>query len=95
MFLILFFFLSVQLVKEVFKSLSDGLEKCDSSDETCRLRYLRALRNLAHPDSVALLLNHALNGTRKTTVAAMKALVALPKASWDSKVSFNLLFNKY
>ncbi|XP_034249467.1 microsomal triglyceride transfer protein large subunit isoform X2 [Thrips palmi] len=75
-----------KLGKEVFKSLSDGLARCDSVDETCRLRYLRAFRNLAYPDSVPLLLNHALNGTRKTTVAAMKALVALPKAAWDSKV---------
>lgn len=77
-------------MKEVYKSLSEGLAGCDSADETCRLRYLRAFRNLAYSDSVSLLLNHAINGTRKTTVAAMEALVSLPQVAWDNKASFCL-----
>lgn len=75
-----------KLGREVVKSLSAGLTKCDTSDEICQLRYLRAFRNLVSPDSVSLLLTHAVNGTRKTTVAAMKALVELPKKAWDREV---------
>ncbi|KAJ1529162.1 hypothetical protein ONE63_005970 [Megalurothrips usitatus] len=75
-----------KLMKEVFTSLSGGLSNCASSDEICQLRYLRAFRNLAASDSVPVLLNHAVNGTRKTTVAAMKALVALPKKAWNKTV---------
>lgn len=76
----------LQLGKEVTASLHNGLFKCGVDDEICRLRYLRALRNLASPESLSVLLNHALHGTRKTTVAAMKALVTIPKRAWNETV---------
>jgi microsomal triglyceride transfer protein large subunit len=74
----------VQIIGEVKASLVDGLSTC--ANEECKQKYLRALKNLGLKDTVPVLLQHSLFGTRKTSVTAMKALRSLPPASWDNSV---------
>jgi microsomal triglyceride transfer protein large subunit len=74
----------MQIIGEVKTSLVDGLSKCDN--EECKQKYVRGLKNLGLRDTVPLLLEHALSGTKKTCVTAMKALRSLPPAAWDDNV---------
>ncbi|PNF28005.1 hypothetical protein B7P43_G13850 [Cryptotermes secundus] len=73
-----------KVIGEVKMSLVDGLSKC--ANEECKQKYLRGLKNLGIRDTVPLLLQHALSGTKKTSVTAMKALRSLPPAAWDDDV---------
>lgn len=74
----------MQIIGEVKTSLVDGLSKC--INEECKQKYLRGLKNLGLRDTVPLLVEHALSGTKKTSVTAMKALRSLPPAAWDDFV---------
>lgn len=60
------------VVEKVRSSLEIGLESC--SGEECRLKFLRALRNLGSKASVPVLLDYAMANTRSTSVAAWRAL---------------------
>jgi hypothetical protein len=62
----------------------DGLLAC--TNEVCKQKYLRALKNLGLKDTVPVLLQHAVFGSKKTSVTAMKALRSLPPDSWDDDV---------
>ncbi|XP_069705721.1 microsomal triacylglycerol transfer protein isoform X2 [Periplaneta americana] len=73
-----------KIIGEVKTSLVNGLSTC--SNEECKQKYLRALNNLGLSDTIPVLLQHALNGTKKTSVTAMKALRSLPPESWDDTV---------
>ncbi|XP_049803049.1 microsomal triacylglycerol transfer protein isoform X2 [Schistocerca nitens] len=73
-----------KVIEETRKSLVDGLNDCSS--EECKQKYLRALRNLGDGNTVPVLLQHAVNGTKKTSVTAMKALRSLPSKYWDQTV---------
>jgi microsomal triglyceride transfer protein large subunit len=74
----------MQIIGEVKMSLVDGLSRC--VNEECKQKYLRALKNLGLGDTVPVLLEYALSGTKKTSVTAMKALRSLPPATWDDSV---------
>jgi microsomal triglyceride transfer protein large subunit len=74
----------VQIIGEVKTSLVDGLSRC--ANEECKQKYLRALKNLGLRDTVPVLLEHALSGTKKTSITAMKALRSLPPAAWNDNV---------
>ncbi|KAK0175394.1 hypothetical protein PV327_009145 [Microctonus hyperodae] len=56
-------------------SLELGLDTC-TGDE-CRLKFLRALRNLRSKNSIPILLDYAMNGTKATSVIAWRALGSL------------------
>ncbi|XP_021915479.1 microsomal triglyceride transfer protein large subunit isoform X2 [Zootermopsis nevadensis] len=74
----------LKIIGEVKVSLVDGLSGC--ANEECKQKYLRALRNLGLKETVPVLLRHALYGTKKTSVTAMKALRSMPPSSWDDEV---------
>ncbi|XP_012263474.2 microsomal triacylglycerol transfer protein [Athalia rosae] len=63
---------SSAVVKNARVSLETGLETC--SGEECKLRFLRALRNLRSKAAIPKLLEYAVNGTKATSVAAWRAL---------------------
>ncbi|KAJ9593728.1 hypothetical protein L9F63_014701 [Diploptera punctata] len=73
-----------KVIGEVKAALLNGLSNCQN--EECKQKYLRALKNLSLRDTVPDLLEYALKGTKKTSVAAMKALKTLPPDSWDDRV---------
>jgi microsomal triglyceride transfer protein large subunit len=77
-------FIFVQIIGEVKTSLVDGLSSC--ANEECKQKYLHALKNLGLKDTVPVLLQHILFGTKKTSVTAVKALRSLPPTSWDNEV---------
>lgn len=60
---------------KVEESLINGMDFC-KDNEDCILRYTRALQNLQQPSTIPRLLKNALHGTRKVSVASMKALRA-------------------
>jgi microsomal triglyceride transfer protein large subunit len=78
------FLIYVQIIGEVKTSVVEGLSRC--ANEECKQKYLRSLKNLGLKDTVPVLLEHALSGTKKTSVTAMKALRSLPPAAWDDHV---------
>jgi hypothetical protein len=78
------FLICVQIIGEVRTSLVDGLLGC--TNEECKQKYLRALKNLGLKDTVPVLLQHALFGFKKTSFTALKALRSLPPDSWDDDV---------
>lgn len=63
------------VIEKARSSLELGLESC-SGDE-CRLKFLRALRNLRSKASIPILLHYATNGTKATSIAAWRGLAAL------------------
>nr|CAD7591086.1 unnamed protein product [Timema genevievae] len=73
-----------KIVSDVQSSLESGISACTS--EECKQKYLRAFKNLALEDTIPTLLKYAINGTKKTSVAAMKAIRALPVAMWNDTV---------
>nr|CAD7406987.1 unnamed protein product [Timema cristinae] len=73
-----------KIVSDVQSSLESGISACKS--EECKQKYLRAFKNLALEDTIPTLLKYAINGTKKTSVTAMKAIRALPVAIWNDTV---------
>ncbi|XP_066589474.1 microsomal triacylglycerol transfer protein [Prorops nasuta] len=65
------------LTEKARVSLETGLESC--TGEECKLKFLRALRNLRSKTAIPVLLDHAVNGSRATSVIAWRALKALPE----------------
>ncbi|XP_043281119.1 microsomal triglyceride transfer protein large subunit isoform X2 [Venturia canescens] len=65
------------VVEKVRSSLELGLESC--SGEECRLKFLRALRNLGTKASIPILLDYAMGRTRSTSVAAWRALSVISR----------------
>jgi len=65
----------LQIIGEVRTSLVDGLLGCNN--EECKQKYLRALKNLALKNTVPVLLQHAVFGSKKTSVTALRALQSL------------------
>ncbi|XP_011301739.1 microsomal triglyceride transfer protein large subunit-like, partial [Fopius arisanus] len=66
---------TASIKEKVRISLELGLDTCTGDD--CRLKFLRALRNLRSKASLPVLMSYAINGTRSTSVAAWRALAAL------------------
>lgn len=66
-------------VEKARVSLEIGLDSC--TGEECKLKFLRALRNLRSKASIPTLLKFATSGNKAITVAAWRALAALPKDS--------------
>ncbi|XP_015110890.1 microsomal triglyceride transfer protein large subunit isoform X1 [Diachasma alloeum] len=68
--------LETPAIKEKVRvSLELGLDTCTGDD--CRLKFLRALKNLRSKTSLPILMSYAINGTKSTSVAAWRALGAL------------------
>ncbi|XP_015513118.2 microsomal triacylglycerol transfer protein [Neodiprion lecontei] len=63
---------SPAIIENARVSLETGLDTC--TGEECKLRFLRALRNLRSKAAIPTLLNYALNGTKATSVVAWRAL---------------------
>ncbi|XP_011862749.1 PREDICTED: microsomal triglyceride transfer protein large subunit isoform X2 [Vollenhovia emeryi] len=68
---------SAAVIEKARVSLELGLDTC--TGEECKLKFLRALRNLKSPAAVPTLLQHALHGSKSISVAAWRALKALPR----------------
>lgn len=68
---------SAAVIEKARVSLELGLETC--TGEECKLKFLRALRNLRSPAAIPTLLVHALSDSRAISVAAWRALRALPR----------------
>jgi len=68
---------SAAVIDKARVSLELGLETC--TGEECKLKFLRALRNLRSPAAVPTLLVHALSDGKAISVAAWRALKALPR----------------
>lgn len=68
---------SPALIEKARVSLELGLDTC--SGEECKLKFLRALRNLKSPAAIPTLLSHALSNSKAISVAAWRALTALPR----------------
>lgn len=67
---------SFAIIEKARISLELGLDTC--SGEDCKLKFLRALRNLKSPMAIPTLLSHALSTNKAISVAAWRALAALP-----------------
>ncbi|KAK6628420.1 hypothetical protein RUM43_002232 [Polyplax serrata] len=72
------------LLHSVVKSIKGELEIC--KDEECKIKYIRAMRNLNCPSTLGILVRHALNGKLKTRVEAMKALRSFEPSQWTEEV---------
>lgn len=68
---------SPAIIEEARVSLELGLDTC--SGEDCKLKFLRALRNLKSKTAIPTLLSHALSTNKAISVAAWQALAALPR----------------
>lgn len=65
------------VIEKARVSLELGLETC--TGEECKLKFLRALRNLKSSAAIPTLLVHALSDSKDISVAAWRALMALPR----------------
>ncbi|XP_033328364.1 microsomal triacylglycerol transfer protein isoform X1 [Megalopta genalis] len=83
---------SPSAVEKARVSLEIGLESC--TGEECKLKFLRALRNLRSKASIPTLLRFATGDDRAISVAAWRALSALPKGSItdEAKVAARRVF---
>lgn len=72
------------LTNEIADSLRKGLESCENDD--CRVKYLRALKNLQCPRTIKTLIKHAIEGKKKVSVGAMKALRSFDPSYWSEEV---------
>ncbi|KMQ97444.1 microsomal triglyceride transfer protein large subunit [Lasius niger] len=68
---------SPAVIEKARVSLELGLDTC--SGEECKLKFLRALRNLKSPAAIPTLLSHASSNDKAISVAAWRALAALPR----------------
>lgn len=68
---------SPALIEKARISLELGLDTC--SGEECKLKFLRALRNLKSPAAIPTLLSHAFSNNKAISVAAWRVLAALPR----------------
>ncbi|KAI5713097.1 hypothetical protein M8J75_013732 [Diaphorina citri] len=77
-----------KVLHSVLSKLERELKDCPSNEEdpSCELMYLRAFKNLNHESTLPTLLKYALEGSKKTSVAAMKAIRALPADKWTGIV---------
>ena len=82
-----------RVVEKARLSLELGLDSCTGDD--CRLRFLRALRNLRSKGSIPILLDYAKNGTRDTSVAAWRALSSLKTEQLTDQVRAEALRTFY
>nr|XP_012221835.1 PREDICTED: microsomal triglyceride transfer protein large subunit isoform X1 [Linepithema humile] len=67
---------SPAMIEKARISLELGLDTC--TGEECMLKFLRALRNLRSRAAIPTLLTHALSSNKAVSVAAWRALAALP-----------------
>lgn len=73
-----------QAVVKVKNRIEYSLAEC--KDDECRILYMRAMKNLKHPELLSVLLENAEHGHKSLSVAAIKALKAMPKHYWDKTV---------
>ncbi|TGZ31885.1 microsomal triacylglycerol transfer protein [Temnothorax longispinosus] len=75
---------SAEVIEKARVSLELGLETC--TGEECKLKFLRALRNLRSAAAIPTLLVHALSDSKAISVAAWRALKALPREAVTDEV---------
>lgn len=75
---------SSAMIEKARVSLELGLDTC-TGDE-CKLKFLRALRNLKSSEAIPTLLKHALSSNKPISVAAWRALAALPRAAINDEL---------
>lgn len=68
---------STAIIEKARISLELGLDTC--SGEDCKLKFLRALRNLKSPMAIPTLLSHALSTNKAISVAAWRALAVISR----------------
>ncbi|XP_020285728.1 microsomal triglyceride transfer protein large subunit isoform X2 [Pseudomyrmex gracilis] len=68
---------SPEMIENARISLELGLDTCNS--EECKLKFVGALRNLKSQAAIPKLLEHALSREKAISVAAWRALAALPR----------------
>ncbi|CAK9819902.1 Microsomal triacylglycerol transfer protein [Anthophora quadrimaculata] len=71
-------------IEKARDSLEIGLESC--TGEECKLKFLRALRNLRSKAAIPTLLKFATSESKALSVGAWKALLALPRDSITPEV---------
>lgn len=71
-------------IEKARSSLEIGLDSC--TGEECKLKFLRALRNLRSETAIPKLLKFAISEEKSLSIAAWKALAILPKDSITSEV---------
>ncbi|XP_031836088.2 microsomal triacylglycerol transfer protein isoform X1 [Nomia melanderi] len=71
-------------VEKARTSLELGLDSC--TGEECKLKFLRALRNLRSTASIPTLLKFAISKDKAISIAAWKALAVMPKDSITDEV---------
>ncbi|XP_075214236.1 microsomal triacylglycerol transfer protein isoform X2 [Lycorma delicatula] len=75
-----------QIIETIQSKLIQNLSDCYETDDECKVLYLRALQNLQLKETVPILVSHALNGSKKVSVRAMKTLKSLPSSAWNDDV---------
>lgn len=70
---------SPAMIEKARISLELGLDTCTS--EECKLKFLRALRNLRSHEAIPTLLKYASSHDKAISVVAWRALAALPRAA--------------
>lgn len=85
------------ILSTVLNKFEREIKDCPENDEGshCELMYLRAFKNLNHELTLPILMDYALNASRKSSVAAMKAVRALPARKWNKavqKVAYKIYF---
>ncbi|XP_025156422.1 microsomal triglyceride transfer protein isoform X2 [Harpegnathos saltator] len=75
---------SPSAIEKARVSLELGLSVC-TGDE-CKLKFLRALRNLRSPHAIPTLLEYAFSENRAISVAAWRALAVLPRKAVSDEV---------
>ncbi|XP_046406130.1 microsomal triacylglycerol transfer protein isoform X2 [Ischnura elegans] len=73
-----------EVIEKIKAFIVDGLSDCEN--DQCRVKHLRALKNLKLKSTVPIIMDYACTGTKVTSVAAMKALRDMPKEFWNEDV---------
>lgn len=76
----------IKIIENIQSKLIQSLSDCSEADDDCKVLYLRALQNLKFEDTVPILVDHALTGSKKVSVRAMKTLRSMPPTSWNEDV---------
>jgi hypothetical protein len=63
------------------------------TEEECKLSYIRALKNLALPETIPTLIELVKTGSLKVCVASMKSIYGMPKSAWNNEVRGFLIEN--
>lgn len=72
------------IVNLITESITRDLELCKTED--CKIKYLRALKNLKCPNTIPILIYHAVNAEKKAGLEAIRALRSFKSTHWNGDV---------